>query len=288
MKDKNAVYITGKIVNHDLKEMEFSNGNAGITGKLTIQVTEDGANITIRCFASPTYSSGKTNFTYNFLQNVLEKEVKTIDDVGVEDADFISVSGKFATNYYIGRDGCTDPDDVAKSFYIEGRFFNMAKKHEYSIRWNMNILITSIREKEENPENGTPRSVLVKGYYIDAYNKRLAECDFEAFKEAAINYYLGIAEMATEQVPYFAEIWGGVTQFVTKSILKNNFGDDEVREYKRTKIAIEGMGDQIEFASDSVSLSIETFTEFKNGLVELKEDLFKKFAQEKTDEDLSF
>lgn len=278
MKDRNSFDLSGTLVSYELTPKTADNGTEVIYGTVTLKVSKEGAQATTRFYVREYTNAGKYNNSYKVLSNILAGEYRCETDEGP--GDWLAISANFNVNYFPGRDGCNDPDDLQRALQIRGFVISPARKHEYVAKWKVDMLITRIKEQEENPEKDTPRQVIVSGYLIDSYNKRVVECDFRAFKEAAINYYVGIAEEASNKEPYYAQIWGGINHMTVKSVLKNNFGDDEVREYARDTFAIEGMADRYEFEDDAHTLSLETYEEFKNGLDEYKS---AEFARQVTD-----
>lgn len=290
MKDRNTIEIVGKLASYKLEEKTFDNSGEAIVGSVTIQVNEDGGKQEVRFFATPTYKNGNRNNSYVFLSKIMDEELISIEKGGEDEAAWVSISANFDTNYFVGRDGtCNDPEDLLRSQQIRGKFIQAPRKQEYMMKWRVDTLITKIREQEENPENGNPHNVIIDGYYIDAYHKRLLECSFRAYKEPAINYYLGLADEVNEDNPYYAQVWGSIKSIVTKTVLKNSFGEDEINEYPRDVLAIDGMTERYEFSSDAVSLSEETYKEFKEGLKAFKQEKFQALVgNNEEDSELAF
>lgn len=273
MKSANKVDMRGKVYSYNLEEKTTDKGDA-IAGTVTVQVDEDGTTVEGRFFAYPKYNSGSTNRTYSVLEDMMNGNYKTVTEDGVDEADWIAMTGSIDISYFVAKgNSAKSIDDLTRAQKIRGGFLNANKKKEYLNKWSVDMYITQIEDIEANEERGTDRFVKVKGYLVDTYNERLNEVQFEAHSAGAINYIIGLT--ADINNPYPVAVWGRYQIFTSKVVKKTAFGDgeDDVTEYTSARWVITGMDpDGYTFGDESV-MKVEEWKEYMNALNKHKQEV---------------
>lgn len=286
MRAYNGIEMKGRLYDYALESRDTDKGEA-IMGTVTLQVDDKGTLATVRFYARPKYSSGKPNRTYNILDEMIAGNYLTVVNDG-DEADWLAVTGNIDVNYFVGRNGAKTIDDLASAQQIRGSFINANNKREYQNKWKVDVLITGVAEVEANPEKGYDRYANVSGYIVDDYNERLLNIHFDARKEAAINYMLGLTVSTKE--PVFTSAWGQLLKVSTKKVNKNVFGageDDDVRETENTRWVVTGMGEPYNFG-DEADMSAETYEEYRKNLNDFKQKKLDEAHEEEEDESLAF
>lgn len=268
MKSYNQMSMKGKLHSYALEDRDTDNGPA-ISGTVTLQVDEAGATVEARFYATPTYSSGKVNRTYNMLEDIMSGNYKTVVDDGVDEADFLAMTGNIDVSYFKPRDGKVESvDDLARSQKMRGSFLNANRRKEYENKWNCDLYIKRVDDIEADEERGLDRYVRIYGYIVDDYRKQVNEVQFDARTAAAMNYLLSLP--LDGEYPYAVSTWGAISAIERKSIKKNAFGSDEVQTYETKSWTISGMNPEpYEFGADNV-MTIPEWTECYDNLQKAK------------------
>lgn len=277
MKSYNNVDMKGRLYSYNLEEKDTDKGTA-IAGEVTLQVDEDGTQATARFYANPTYKSGKANRTYGVLEDMMAGNFKTVVDDG-DEADWFGISGSIDVSYFPPRDGgAKEIEDLVRSQKIRGSFLNANNDHKYQNKWKIDMLICRIDDVEADEEKGFPHMVRVSGYLVDDYNERVMGVQFQARKEAAMNYILGLT--ASWENPYYVSIWGELLRVTRTIVRKNAFGEDEHDNYDSTVWAITGMSPDAYVFGDESAMTVDQYKELRDNL-----DEFRKTRLEKEDSD---
>jgi hypothetical protein len=283
MKSYNAIDMKGRLYNFALKTIATEKGEA-ISGDVMLEVDDNGTVVTVRFFGYPTYASGKTNKTYNILDDMIAGNYKTVVDNGV-DADWLSLTGSIDVSYFVSNRA--NDDDLARSQKFRGAFINPNAKKEYSNKWKLDLLITKITEIDADEEKKLPRFVRVNGFLVDDYNKRVMEVAFQARSEGAMNYILSLEASYNE--PYFVSTWGQIAKVSSKRVTKNAFGEDEITEYDNTQWLITGMNPEGYEWGDEKTMTDEDYQELRDALTEHKEEKANESQDsDGKDDDLAF
>lgn len=263
MKNFNRVDASGRLVKWKLDEGTDKNGQDYISGEITLAVDDEGTEMRFRVFANPRWKkSGKTNGNYTILEKILH------DEMGA--GEWLSVRGSVDVDYFVPKEARDDNDDgLARTQRMSATFINANNDEKYENKWRVDMLITSVREVEADEERQIPRYAQVKGYIVDDYHKRLMEVQFDARKDAAINYVLGL--QCSKDVPYFVSVTGHMERVTRSVVLENAFGDPETQEYASTRWAITRMPPQGYNFGDESDITVEEYNEYLAGLQEYKD-----------------
>lgn len=273
MKNYNNIDMKGRLYNYALEEIENDKGTA-IAGEVTVEVDDEGTTVAVRFFAYPTFNNGKTNKTYGILEDMMAGKMKSVTEDG-DEAEWIALTGSIDVSYFVARNS-TD-DELARAQKLRGAFINPNKDKKYSNKWKLDLLMTNVKDVEADEEKHLDRFVKVTGYLIDDYNKRVMEVQFQARTEGAMNYIIGLEP--SYEAPHFASTWGKVAKLSRLVVRKNAFGEDETDEYASTQWVITGMNPEPYAFGDEATITVDTYTEFREALDEHKE------AQKNKDED---
>jgi hypothetical protein len=272
--------MVGRLYSYSLEETETKDGVPAIRGRVILEVDPDGTQVDLQVYASETFPSGDKSPQFELLSGILDGTYKTV----LEDeanAQFLSTSGEIEVQYFASRN--TDKE-VGRSQRVPSKL-KLAKNKLHKNKWKADVLITAIKEIEADEEKGYPRYVRMNGYIVHSKNTRdgnkwlknaenLVEVQFQAHKEAAIEYLLSLE--ATPQQPYFVSVWGIIEQ--SKRIVTNSnaFGEPEVTEYNTTRWEITGQSEApYEFGEETI-MSQATYDELFDALLEVQDAAMNK------------
>lgn len=283
MKSYNNFDAKGRLYNYELTEIDTDKGTA-IAGTVTLSVDEDNTPVEMRFFARPTYNSGKPNRTYNVLEDMMAGNLKTVVDDG-DEAEWLGMTGSIDVSYFAPRDGAKDVDEMVRAQKVRGSFINTNKKKEYANKWKLDMMITRIQDVEADEEKQTPHIVRVSGYMIDDYNERVMEVSFEARKEAAMNYFIGMMENVSVDQPHYTSLWGNFLRISQSIVRKNAFGEDDVQEIDRVRWHITGMNPDAYAFPDDSTMTAEQYADFRQALNDHIKAQFDKAQGDSDSED---
>ena len=270
MKSYNKVELKGRIHNFSLEEKDTEKGTA-ITGTVTLQVNEAGTCVDVRFYALPKYNSGKTNRTYSVLEDMLAGNYKTVVN-DADEADWLAIDANIDIDYYVGRDGAKDIDEMSRSQRIRGSFINANKNHEYENVWKCDMLVTRIEDVEENPEKGYPHKVRMHGFIVDDYNERLMGVRFEAMDQAPMNHLLGLS--VSKDNPLYTSVKGEFRMVKTLKVVEGAFGEDDKKEFENLFWVMTWMPrNTYEFGDD---ITVEDYNAYMTACDEYKQEKLNK------------
>jgi len=270
MKDFNNFDVKGRLYSYALETGETDKGSY-IRGNLIMEVAADGTTQKVDIFMSPTYSNGNTNKSFKIIESIMNGEYNTVEQNG-DAAAWLDLRGQVNVNYFLTKEG-----DIQKSQKVQIRFINPNLKKEYLLKWKVDMIITNIEEKEADPEKGYERFLLVSGYLPNNYFKNLKEFSFQARKEGAIDFLLGLG--IDKDNPRYSQVWGTIQNVGYSRVTKNAFGEDEIEELSSSKWVIEGMPAE---GYDFFEVQDE-FNEFYKGMEQTKDELLAEKAEVKTE-----
>lgn len=279
MKTYNAIDMKGRLYDFSLEHKETEKGEA-IAGDIILEVDAEGTTVKIPFYSRPVFSSGKPNKTYGVLEDIMEGNILTVVNAG-EDADWFGISGSIDSSYFMAKG---NKAEVARSQKMRGAFINSNPKKEYKNRWKLDFLITSIQDIEADPQKQTDRFLKVGGYYVDSYNSRLAEVEFQARAEGAINFFSTLP--ISPETPYYVDTWGEIKK-VTRIVERQNaFGESESDEYETTSWVIVGVN--VNPYSYGTDISEADYATYKGELEAHKESLIKEATDSVGEEEIGF
>ena len=240
----NNSYIAGTVYQHSLEckvsGPESKNpGTVYISGVIEVATDDAFTNIVPVHFSyvTATYAkSGKTNDTYNTLNNFIDNVYKTIMKDGADAATKVRIDSSLALNeFYSNNNGQEEFVSVKRN---EGGFIHVVAAHEKEEkdrnRFDCDIVITNARMVEGNEDRGTSDKVIVKGAIFNFRND-LLPVEFSVTAPGAMDYFMDLG--ATQATPVFTRIKGAqISETIKRTITEESaFGEPSVREVKSTR-----------------------------------------------------
>lgn len=240
---KNDVHLEGYLYSHSLEkrvtgEKSKNPGTEYITGTIEIATDDEILNIvsTHFTFVTAKTAKGTSNPTFDTLNNIIEKNLKTVVDFGADQAAKLRVDTSIALNdFYSDRTGTEELVSVKRN---EGGFVHSAPTITDKLNdrntFDCDILITKVRHVEADEERKTPEKTIVSGYIFD-FRNALLPVEFTANAPGAMNYYEGLE--VSENNPVFTRLKGRqIAETIVKEIVEESaFGSPSVREVTSTR-----------------------------------------------------
>lgn len=217
----NREFIEGRLYQHDLKMKTVQNpqsseyGKEFISGTIDIATDEEGLNVIPVHFTYVTEITrgGKVNATFTNLRNILNGARTWV-------ADGKDMALKLRVNTSLGlNDFYNSNNELVSAKRNEGGFVSTVSDLVPENQRNTfacDMLITSVKRIEADPENGVAEDYLsVKGGIFD-YKKAILPVEFTCHKESGgMDYFESLDASVT--YPTFTEVRG---QIVSNTIVK--------------------------------------------------------------------
>ena len=239
----NKSHVEGILYEHDL-ELKTSGPNSKnpgtqfIAGTVSIATDDAGVNIVPVHFTyvTATTAKGSTNATFTTLKNIVDGVIGSQMKDGKDKAGKIRIDSAIGLNeFYADRNGT---EELVSAKRNEGGFVHtcdaLAEDEKTRNTFECDMLITSCRRVEANPEKNIPEKVIVKGAIFD-FRKSLLPVEFTALNANAMNYFEDLG--ATQANPVFTKIWGRQVSetVVKKTVEESAFGDAAIKETKSSR-----------------------------------------------------
>ncbi len=240
----NSSHIAGTVYQHSL-ELKTAGPNAKTPGAQyitgSIEVATDDACINIVpvyfTYVLPTFAkSGKTNETFNTLNNFINGVYKTIMKDGAENATKVRIDSAIALNeFYTERNGNVEFVSVKRN---DGGFVHVVgaldEEEDKRNRFDCDIVITGARILEGDEDKNTVDKVIIKGAIFNFRND-LMPVEFSVTNPGAMDYFMNLG--ATQSTPVFTRIKGAqISETIVRTITEESaFGAPSVREVKNTR-----------------------------------------------------
>lgn len=239
----NQTHIEGVLYEHALEakvsgDTSKNPGTPFITGTISIATDDAMTNIVPVHFTYVTanFGSGKPNDTYTTLNNIINGTFGTYMKDGADKAIKVRVDSALGLNeFFTDRNG---KEELVSAKRNEGGFVHKvdALDEDEKVRntFKADMVITSVKHVEGDPEKGTVDKAIVKGAIFD-FRKSLLPVEFSATNANAMRYFENLE--ASQRDPVFTCVWGRqVSETVVRQIVTESaFGEDEVREVKNTR-----------------------------------------------------
>lgn len=172
---ENKMNLCGKLMDVTFGDGKTSDGREYKRATVTVRVTqpvdgkEETSDISVGFFATPYTKTGKQNPAYKSLVDL--KELKTAQNVGVDNADQVRITGAtLAENNFVSRNG-----NLINGWQIRGSFISAAKLSDIATFVN-EVYIMDIHEEVDR--EGVPTGRLVVRGGLVQYGERLDVIDF--------------------------------------------------------------------------------------------------------------
>ena len=233
----NGTHVEGLLYQHkiELKESGPQSKNPGtkfFSGTIDIATDNNLTNIVTVHFTYVTEktSTGKTNRTYNVLDNIYSGHYPTVMKDGADKAAVIKVDSAIGLNeFYSNRNGEEELVSVKRN---EGGFVNIGgtldENEKMRNTFKCDMLITGCKRIEGDPEKNTSDKVEVRGAIFD-FRGSLLPVTFSVIHEGGMAYFEGLN--ASNKEPVFTTVWGNqISETIVKTYTEESaFGDSYVR-----------------------------------------------------------
>lgn len=157
----NKVTIAGKLLDITFNTGKTKDGKPYERANMTIRVTQtyggrtETSDIPVSSFATQFTKAGTTNPAYTSLQQL--KELKSVQNVGIDDADIICMSGaQLKENAFVTKSG-----QLVTGWQLNSSFFNNRKVADVA-SFAVDIFIMDMRD-ELDREGDTTGRLIIKG-----------------------------------------------------------------------------------------------------------------------------
>ena len=234
----NRTHIEGVIYEHDLQvrvtgENSKNPGTEFIMGTVSIATDDAMTNIVPVHFTyvTATTAKGNANATFTTLKQIIDGSLGSVMNNGAEGAAKIRIDSAIGLNeFYSDRNG---KEELVSAKRNEGGFVHttttLAEDEKLRNTFEVDMLITNVREVEADPDKNLPAKAIVKGAIFD-FRKSVLPVEFSATNPNAMNYFLGLGASAKE--PVFTRVKGRqVSETIVRQITEESaFGEPSVRE----------------------------------------------------------
>ena len=234
----NRTHIEGVIYEHDLQlrvtgENSKNPGTEFIMGTVSIATDDAMTNIVPVHFTyvTATTAKGNANATFTTLKQIIDGSLGSVMNNSAEGAAKIRIDSAIGLNeFYSDRNG---QEELVSAKRNEGGFVHttttLAEDEKLRNTFEVDMLITNVREVEADPDKNLPAKAIVKGAIFD-FRKSVLPVEFSATNPNAMNYFLGLGASAKE--PVFTRVKGRqVSETIVRKITEESaFGEPSVRE----------------------------------------------------------
>ena len=241
----NEVYLEGYLYEHKLSAKvsgpeSQAPGTAYITGSIGIATDENCSNVVtvFYTYVTPTTKNGGVNNTYTVLDNIINKNYKTVLDAGKDGATKVKVDTAIGLNEFYTTNRQTNAEEFVSTKRNSGGFIHVVDRLDEDEskrnKFTCDMIITGAKRVEANEERNLPEKVVVKGAIFD-FRNALLPVEFTATNTAAMDYFEGLEPSSSN--PVFTKLWGKqISETIVKTITEEAaFGEDSVREVKNSR-----------------------------------------------------
>ena len=182
-------------------------------------------------YVTATTAKGNANATFTTLKQIIDGSLGSVMNNSAEGAAKIRIDSAIGLNeFYSDRNG---QEELVSAKRNEGGFVHttttLAEDEKLRNTFEVDMLITNVREVEADPDKNLPAKAIVKGAIFD-FRKSVLPVEFSATNPNAMNYFLGLGASAKE--PVFTRVKGRqVSETIVRKITEESaFGEPSVRE----------------------------------------------------------
>lgn len=236
----NETHVEGYLYDHKLEKkitgpQSKAPGTEFISGTISVATDEKMQNVVTMhyTYVTATTSKGSANATFSALEKIINDN-PTVLNVGADKAAKVRCDAAIALNEWFRELTDEKPVSVARN---EGGFVHIVNSlnedEKQRNTFKTDIVITSVKDVEGDPEKGTEPCVRVRGAIFD-FRKSLLPVEFVARSKGAMQYFQNLDVSAKH--PVFTCVWGRQQSqvVVTRTVTESAFGEDEVRERQTT------------------------------------------------------
>lgn len=210
----NRTHVEGYVYEHKLEkrvsgENSKNPGTEFIMGTLSIATDEECLNVVPVHFTyvTATTAKGNANATYGVLKNIIDGVIGNVMDNGQENAGKVKIDSAIGLNeFYSDRNGT---EELVSAKRNEGGFVHtvdvLNPEEKARNTFEVDMLITNVREVEADEERGYAAKVVVRGCIFD-FRKAVLPVEFSVTNERGMAYFEGLD--ASPKTPVFTKVWG--------------------------------------------------------------------------------
>lgn len=238
-KTVNQSHIEGLLYEHDLTLKESgpnskTPGTKFISGTVSIATDNNCVNVVPvhYTYVTQTTSKGNTNNNFTILEDIINGKYKTVMKDGKDIATKISIDSTVGLNEFFSTQNSNEPTLVSVK-RNEGGFIHilnaLAENENDRNTFKTDMLITSVKRIEADPEKNLPEKGILKGWIFD-YKNALLPVEYTVYNDrGGIDYFESMSP--SNNNPFFTQVWGNqVSETVVRTtVTESAFGDDAVR-----------------------------------------------------------
>jgi hypothetical protein len=236
----NEAHVEGYLYDHKLEKkvtgaQSKNPGTEFISGTISV-ATDDKMQNVIQIhytYVTAVTSKGNANATFTALEKIINDN-PTVLNVGAEKAAMVRCDPAIALNEWFRELTDEKPVSVVRN---EGGFVHIVNSinedEKQRNTFKADMVITSVKDVEADPEKNTEAYVKVRGAIFD-FKKALLPVEFVVRGKGGMNYFQNMD--ASAKNPVFTCVWGRQQSqtVVTRTVTESAFGEDEVRERQTT------------------------------------------------------
>jgi hypothetical protein len=238
----NETHIEGLLYDHKLeKKVTGANSKAPgtefIAGTISI-ATDDALENVVQIhytYETATFAkSGSANSRFPVLSKIID-ENPTVLNVGADKALKLRCDSAVELNEWYRDVNDEKPQSIVRN---EGGFIHVVnalnEDEKQRNTFKTDMLITSVKDVEADPEKKIDAHVKVKGAIFQDYRKQLLPVEFVVRGKGGMQYFQNLDVSAKN--PVFTTVWGRQLSktVVTRTETESAFGENEVRERTNT------------------------------------------------------
>lgn len=238
----NETHIEGLLYDHKLeKKVTGANSKAPGTEFIagTISIATDNALENVvqihYTYETATFAkSGSANSRFPVLSKIID-ENPTVLNVGADKALKLRCDSAVELNEWYRDVNDEKPQSIVRN---EGGFIHVVnalnEDEKQRNTFKTDMLITSVKDVEADPEKKIDAHVKVKGAVFQDYRKQLLPVEFVVRGKGGMQYFQNLDVSAKN--PVFTTVWGRQLSktVVTRTETESAFGENEVRERTNT------------------------------------------------------
>lgn len=208
----NSVSIRGYVFStRNLEKRVSKKGVEYIGGTLNVATDDQALNVVPVNFTyvTATYKNGNPNTTYQYLESVINGEVKTFEAVGTE-AGRVRIDGDIEVNDWISREG-----EMTSNKRVRGSFIHALNASEpigdSPATFECDMLAQSAVERESRDGS---TYLEVRGFVFN-YRGDLIPVNFSVTSEGGRQFFEN--EDISPASPYFGKVWGDIKSTIVVS-----------------------------------------------------------------------
>lgn len=228
----NNCHVEGYIFSHNLQarvtgEQSKNPGTPFIQGSVNVVTDADGMNVVPVFFTYVTEyyaKSGKENATYKVLQQIINGQQNTYEEVGTS-ALKVRIDGDVEINDFLGRDG-----NMVAAKRVRGSFCHIINDVNFGASFETDMLIneTVMQEVEDGEDY-----LNLRGYVFN-FRGDVLPVNYTINNQDGIKYFEN-CEIGNDN-PLLTRVWGNIvsTTIETKNEVESAFGGPQVNISTRT------------------------------------------------------